>query len=127
MKKETRLSFLIVIIGLMLLGLWEPSFALRCGTRLVSIGDTRFEVLQKCGEPDFVEAWEEELIQRDFGIRRQFDSESRRYTWYREPFLVKEQVKIEEWTYNLGPTRFVRYLRFENGVLTDIRTGDKGF
>jgi hypothetical protein len=59
--------------------------------------------------------------------RRDFDSESRRYTWYREPFLVKEQVKIEEWTYNLGTTRFVRYLRFENGILTEIRTGDKGF
>ena len=31
------------------------------------------------------------------------------------PLLVKEQVKIEEWTYNLGSTRFVRYLRVENG------------
>jgi hypothetical protein len=39
----------------------------------------------------------------------------------------KEKVKIEEWTYNPGPTEFIRYLRFENGILTNISTGDKGF
>jgi hypothetical protein len=39
----------------------------------------------------------------------------------------KEKVKIEEWTYNPGPTDFIRYLRFENGILTNISTGDKGF
>ena len=40
---------------------------------------------------------------------------------------MKEEVRIEEWTYNLGPTRFVRYLRFENGILDAIRNGDKGY
>jgi len=39
----------------------------------------------------------------------------------------KEKVKIEEWTYNPGPTEFIRYLRFENGTLRNISTGDKGF
>ena len=127
MKNMIRMTMVLFWAALVVLALWEPSFALRCGTRLVSSGDTKFDVLQKCGEPDFVESWKEELIQRDFGIRREFDRESGRYAWHREPFLVKEEVMIEEWTYNLGPTRFVRYLRFENGILTAIRTGDKGF
>lgn len=38
----------------------------------------------------------------------------------------KEKVKIDEWTYNRGPAEFIRYLRFENGILTNIATGDKG-
>lgn len=46
---------------------------------------------------------------------------------YREPLFVEEFVEIEEWTYNLGSTRFIRYLIFENGVLVDIITGDYGF
>ena len=46
---------------------------------------------------------------------------------YREPYLAVEDILIEEWTYNLGPTRFIRYLIFENGRLVDIKTGDYGF
>jgi hypothetical protein len=34
--------------------------AFRCGTQLVSQGDTRAEVIQKCGEPTFVDSWEED-------------------------------------------------------------------
>ncbi|MBW1954196.1 MAG: DUF2845 domain-containing protein [Deltaproteobacteria bacterium] len=29
--------------------------------------------------------------------------------------------------YNLGPNRFIRILRFENGRLVDITTGDRGY
>ena len=90
-------------------------------------GDTRAEVIQKCGEPTFVDSWEEELIQRDFGAFRNYDPRTDRYEGYREPFLVKVQVKIELWTYNLGPTQFTRYLRFENGILKEITTGAKGY
>jgi hypothetical protein len=122
--RRHALSLITVVI---VLGLCSPSFAFRCGTRLVSEGDSKYEVIQKCGEPAYVESWEEERTQKDFGLRREYDTENRRYTWNREPFLVKEKVRIEEWTYNLGPTEFIRYLRFENGILTRISTGDKGF
>jgi hypothetical protein len=122
-----RQYVLSLIIFVVVLGLSDASLAFRCGTRLVSEGDSKYEVVQKCGEPDYVESWEEDRIQRDFGLRREYDPEHRRYTWNREPFLVKEKVRIEEWTYNLGPTEFMRYLRFENGILTKISTGDKGF
>jgi hypothetical protein len=101
--------------------------AFRCGTQLVGEGDTRAEVIQKCGEPTFVDSWEEELIQRDFGTFRDYDPRTGRYEGSREPFLVKIQVKIELWTYNLGSTQFIRYLRFENGILKEITTGAKGY
>jgi hypothetical protein len=103
--------------------------AFRCGTQVVSIGDMRSEVSQMCGEPTFVDSWEEERIQRDFGtgtIRYYRDHSTGQRGWYREPLFVKVQVKIERWTYNLGSTQFIRYLRFENGVLKEITMGGKG-
>jgi len=36
-------------------------------------------------------------------------------------------VTVEEWEYNLGPGRFIRYLTFENGRLIKITTGDYGY
>jgi hypothetical protein len=124
---KIRLCIFSLITCIILLGLVNICSAFRCGTELVSEGDTKFEVLHKCGDPDYVESWEEDRLQKDFGLRREYDSNNRRYTWSREPFLVNEKVRIEEWTYNLGPTQFIRYLRFENGILTKISTGDKGF
>ena len=38
-----------------------------------------------------------------------------------------ETVEIEEWVYNLGPTSFVMYLTFENGVLRKIESGEYGY
>lgn len=37
-----------------------------------------------------------------------------------------ETVEIEEWTYNLGPSRFIYYLTFENGFLQRIESGAYG-
>jgi len=41
--------------------------------------------------------------------------------------LAKELITIEEWEYNFGATQFIRYLRFENGRLREITTGDYGY
>ncbi|HSB52653.1 MAG TPA: DUF2845 domain-containing protein [Dissulfurispiraceae bacterium] len=97
----------------------------RCGVNLVLIGQTKWQVLQKCGEPTNIEAWEEERIKRDF--YRQIPADPLDEEFYREPFLVKEIIKIEEWEYNSGPTQFIRYLRFENGRLRKITIGDYGY
>ena len=98
----------------------------RCGTRLVSEGVTKAEVLHRCGEPDYRESWKEDRVTRDFytPVFRQRDWE---YARDRDPFLVTEHVMIESWTYNSGSTRFVRYLRFENGILRDISVGTYGY
>jgi hypothetical protein len=125
--KTGQLKTLGLFIGFIVFGLYAPSFAFRCGTQLVDEGDTKYEVQHKCGRPDYVESWEEERVQRDFGLRREYDNRTGQHYWSRAPFLVKEKVRVEEWTYNPGPTEFIRYLRFENGVLTNISTGDKGF
>jgi len=115
-----------VVIGLLILVDAKPGSALRCGTQLVAVGDFKEEVLADCGEPDHVEVWQEERIFRDFSTdsSQSFGNE---YHRNREPFLVKQQVIVERWTYNFGRQRLVRYLRFENGRLVDLRSGEHGY
>ena len=94
--------------------------SLRCGTRLVSIGDTMQKVTDACGKPSRREQWEEQI---DGDIYRIFDYQTERYHL---PELIHAPLRMERWTYNLGSTRFIRYLEFENGRLIRNRTGDKG-
>jgi hypothetical protein len=80
-----------------------------CGDRIISTGDTKGEVLAKCGEPFYRNSYDEEL-------REQFDEiHSRRVV-----------VTVEEWTYNFGPQRFLRIITFRNGKVVDVRTGQYG-
>ena len=81
-----------------------------CSEQVVSVGDSKADVLSKCGEPTWKDSRQEEIKQRlDSGqIRNVF-------------------VTVEEWTYNLGPNRFVRILTFRNSKLVDIKTGGYGY
>jgi hypothetical protein len=93
---------------------------LRCGNRIISLGATPVEVTNRCGEPDYVEQWEEG---GEGYVYRLFDYETERYL---APRLLKGPVRMERWTYNFGTNKFIRYLTFQNGRLIKIKTGDKG-
>lgn len=101
----------------------SPLWALRCQGRVVSLGDTRYEVLEKCGPPNYVEERYEDRLGIAAGRLYMYDPLEKRYS---RPWVV-EQVVIEEWTYNFGPHSLIYYLKFENGVLDRIRTGGYGF
>ena len=102
-----------------------------CGSKLVLDGATKYEVLSKCGEPDYKEVRTERRIKRDFYrdlfSQRFPDRYRQERDHYRDPLFTVEDVVIEEWTYNFGPTKFIRYLLFEDGRLVNISTGDYGF
>ena len=102
-----------------------------CGSKLVLDGATKYEVLSKCGEPDYKEVRTEKRIKRDFYrdlFSQRFPDQYRQERdLYRDPLFTVEEVVIEEWTYNFGPTKFIRYLLFEDGRLVNISTGDYGF
>lgn len=96
---------------LLLFCLPEPALAaLRCGSDLVTTGDSKLEVQKKCGEPFWREsrgAEEREGVGSGRELRRFID--------------------IDEWIYNFGPRQFLYHLTFENGRLVEIETGDYGF
>jgi len=84
----------------------------RCGPKLVSIGDTSFEVFIKCGEPTASETTGAETVGRIRGRRVYMDS--------------KDTVYTEIWYYNCGKNEFIRILTFEGGVLNSIELGGYG-
>lgn len=85
--------------------------ALRCGSKLVAEGDTRAAVAAKCGPPDDV-------------VRRTRLSPA--IVWrHGRPYRVSDgllEVEIEDWTYDFGPRRFMRRVRFEDGLVVRIET-----
>jgi hypothetical protein len=115
-----------LIMSSLVFGFSTPVFAigLRCGTRLITVGDTKAKVISECGVPDYKEESVEERIMRDYHSPAYYKDD---YDWSREPFLVKTLVKIEEWYYNFGRTRLIHYLRFRNGKLIKITIGERGY
>jgi len=81
-----------------------------CDGGIISTGDRSIDVLAKCGAPDSKESHQEELSER-------LDDNTKQ----------KVFVTVEEWTYNFGPTRFMRIVILKNGVVTNIRTGNYGY
>lgn len=124
------------LFGLVCIGLFISSFlsqgqafdssvdSIRCDNKIVSVGDRASEVRAKCGEPDRVDSWQERRIKRDHNDP--FSKRRREYEYSRETIITEKYVTVEEWTYNLGSTKFIRYLIFENGVLQGIHLGDYG-
>jgi hypothetical protein len=93
---------------------------LRCGTRVVDVGDHMAEVQDKCGEPDFVsQRIERRIVRRTVKIRRGPVEE-----WVTDEIEV--EVPLDEWTYDFGPNAFLRFVTFENGQLVNVRTGGYG-
>jgi hypothetical protein len=121
------LIFIFSLTTLIIFNTAEPSFAFRCGTSVISVGDTKSRVLRKCGEPDFIDSWDEVRILKDYSSTFRPDPRTLPYGHDREPLLIKEYVTIEVWTYNIGPASFIRYLTFEKGILREINVGARGY
>ena len=96
------------------LGLPAHADSLYCGNDLISRGDHLIEVLEHCGEPAFKE---------EYVVRRSLALHADEPPYY--PAI--KPVSIKEWTYNFGRHKFMRQIRFEDGVVARIDTLDKGF
>lgn len=112
-----------VIFALTLVTFTEPAFALRCGNRIVSEGDHQSKIHKYCGEPTAVtyrtvyrSGIPATQLRQSSKFHREFDAGDELLVHQRS--LV--EVQVEEWTYNFGPRRLMRVIRFENGVVTDV-------
>ena len=106
-KKNIIFAAVSVVLAVAAAG---PAFALRCGNNIVDVGDSKIEVLAKCGEPTLKEEVGED-------ITREHDSRESR----------KAKRYVEKWTYNFGSTRFIYVLTIRDGKVIDISSEDKGF
>jgi hypothetical protein len=98
MNTVTRL--ILAASGMLLLnGSLQAASTYRCGSHLVSLDDSAFEVLNKCGEP---------ASRQDIRYKLQTDD----YGW-------RQEVAVEEWIY--GPKNgMYHFLRFEGNRLRQI-------
>ncbi|MGR9116581.1 MAG: DUF2845 domain-containing protein [Gammaproteobacteria bacterium] len=88
--------------------------SLRCGRKLIQTGDHKLDVLKRCGEPEYAD--------------QRLGLSGSRFRYPRGTLEIDqyEQVVIDEWIYNFGPTQFKQFLLFENGILQEIRDLDYG-
>lgn len=98
---------------------------MNCKNRIVSTGDTRYQVKSTCGDPDDASQRVEYRTVRGRvagPCTRQGDRIVCSDT--REQVV---EVVIDEWTYDFGKNRFLQHLTFEQGRLITVRTGGYGY
>ncbi len=97
---------------------------MRCGTRLVSIGDGKDKVRTLCGAPSdvaFVGTVGRRSIPTYPGSTRYGDYD---YGFYGPAWV---ELPVEMWTYNFGSSKLLRKLRFVGDELVEIRTDGYGY
>jgi len=111
-------AFVSSALAALLLTVAVPASAdgLRCGSKLVTTGDPRAKVRQFCGEPTDVQT-------RSILRRPVFGFGGRVYS-YGDGYV---EVPVEIWTYNFGPYKLMREIRFVDGRIEDIETLGYGY
>jgi hypothetical protein len=89
---------------------------MRCGSKLLGNGDPRAKVRQFCGEPTDVQT-------RSI-LRRPIFNFGGRILSYGDGYV---EVPVEIWTYNFGPYKLMRQVRFVDGLVEDIETLGYGY
>ena len=107
--KIGSLSFIILFF------LAAECFAFRCGSGLVSSGDTKTQVMVTCGKPTSKETscanrWVSTTTDKNGKIKK----------------IKKCGNKVEIWHYNCGGDDYIYALTFENGKLTNETTEGRG-
>ena len=90
--------------------------AMRCGSRLVTFGDTRAAVRSICGEPTEIET-------RHI-LRRPTYAINGRIVHFGDGYI---EVPVEVWIYNFGPYKLLRQVRFVDGRVDEIETLGYGY
>ena len=88
--------------------------SLRCDGGIVSLGDSKLDLLGKCGSPALVEERPVEFSQ--FSVLPGVGSAEQR-----------SATTLEKWTYDFGPSRFVQIVSLELGRVVKVERGTYGY
>lgn len=111
------------VLALGLVGTEAAADGMRCGTRLVSAGDSTYAVRSRCGDPqDATRRVETRTERRRVRVPcgRNGEAQCDRVQ------EVSADVVVDEWVYDFGPQRFVHYLTFVDNKLARVETGSYG-
>ena len=96
-----------------------------CGSRIVSRGDSLYQVRSTCGEPDDAQHRVETRTVRTRARIPCARTESASGKCSTEVERSTDVV-IDEWTYDLGRQKLIRLLTFVDGKLYRVETGGYG-
>ncbi len=103
---------------------------MRCGKKLVSVGDSLYDVRAVCGAPSATDRRVEyRTIRRRvrapcFKERDPHTGKSRLVCEREESHTV--EVVLDIWTYDFGKRRLIHHAHFEQGQLVNVTTGGYG-
>ncbi|NOZ54696.1 MAG: DUF2845 domain-containing protein [Gammaproteobacteria bacterium] len=133
----------LMLVAFTFVQVQAASNSMRCGTRIISKGDTKVEILLKCGEPMLKETIAIREHSKEVQLKSVADfmanknnhsinhaaentaSKSPRHQFGQINLESSVALPIDRWTYNLGKGRFLRILIFEGGTLVNIAAGDR--
>ena len=98
------------------------AWALRCGSALIDKGDSKAKVLKHCGQP----------VDKTYryGVRPGFYTSGSSVSTIDGGRLYvygRNEVLVEEWTFNFGPRKLMRLIRFADGVVEEVKTLSYGY
>lgn len=119
--------FFAASLTLSTLLLSTEAFAMRCGNKLISKGDTQAKVLKYCGEP--IQKTQRlglrgGVYRSDF--RGYVDADGYLQRGYYYPYGHSE-VLLEDWVFNFGPYQLMRRITFADGFVEEIETLNYGY
>lgn len=101
----------------MVLAMPAHADGMRCGSRLIRDGDARAEVRAFCGEPADVQT-------RTILRRPVYNRVNGRIVYFGDGLA---EVPVETWTYNFGPNKLMRRVRFVDGLVEEVETLGYGY
>ena len=103
-----------LLLAALLLPAAASADTMRCGSQLISEGDSIDKVLTLCGEPvQRSRTWITRQPRFEFGGRD-------------VPFPGSEDVPVDLWTYDFGSSRLMRRVRMVAGKVESIETLEHG-
>lgn len=119
-----RICALAALVAAGLLSSPARADGMQCNGRLVTSGDTLYQVRSLCGEPDDAR---HRVEYRTVRVRRPGPcvQENGRNPCGSEVEQTIEVV-IDEWVYDFGKNRFLEFLCFEQGKLVRVTEGSYG-
>ena len=121
-----------VLLGVLAWFILQPALAslapaldqvdsMRCGSKLVAIGDTKVDIVGKCGEPVL-----RDKVVRSSSVKKSSKKSGGKKSGSADKKVQERSRVDEQWVYDLGPHDFSYTLSFEGVELKSIGRGGRG-
>lgn len=90
-----------------------PGGSRPCDPARLGRGTSKYELLHRCGEPDFRDSYEAFHSAHGAGLT----ADPHDHT--------AVAVKVEEWSYEFGDNRFIRHYKLVGGEVVDVERGER--